>query len=38
MNPEKDSLRFCYLGKHYEKKIEHFGCKAAYLPEDALMI
>ena len=22
----------------YEKKIEHFGCKQSYLPEDTLMI
>ena len=27
MDEEKDSLRFYYLGKQYEKKIEHFGCK-----------
>lgn len=38
MNPEKDSLRFYYLGNQYEKKIEHFGCKASYLPEDTLII
>lgn len=38
MDPEKDSLRFYYLGDRYEKKIEHFGCKTAYLPEDPLII
>lgn len=38
MDPEKDSLRFYYLGKNYENKIEHFGCKASYMPEDTLMI
>ncbi|MEG2843302.1 MAG: CRISPR-associated endonuclease Cas2 [Ruthenibacterium sp.] len=38
MNPEKDSLRFYYLGNHYENKIEHFGCKASYQPEDTLFI
>ncbi|MDO4270362.1 MAG: CRISPR-associated endonuclease Cas2 [Eubacteriales bacterium] len=38
MDPEKDSLRFYYLGKRYENKIEHFGCKPAYLPEDTLLI
>ena len=27
MDQEKDSLRFYYLGKRYESKIEHFGCK-----------
>lgn len=38
MDLEKDSLRFYYLGKHYENKIEHFGSKATYMPEDTLMI
>lgn len=30
IDPEKDSLRFYYLGKKYENKIEHFGCKQTY--------
>lgn len=38
MDPEKDSLRFYYLGKRYERKIEHFGCKASYLPEEPLIL
>lgn len=38
MDPEKDSLRFYYLGKRYESKIEHFGCKSSYDPEGVLMI
>ena len=38
MDQEKDSLRFYYLGKKYESKIEHFGCKQTYLPEDTLMV
>ena len=38
MDPEKDSLRFYYLGDRYEKKIEHFGAKAAYSPEDVLLL
>ena len=38
MDPEKDSLRFYYLGNNYEKKVEHFGCKNTYQPEDTLMI
>lgn len=38
MDPEKDSLRFYYLGNQYEKKIEHFGCKNTYLPEQPLII
>jgi len=38
MDPEKDSLRFYYLGSHYENKIEHFGAKPSYLPEDVLLL
>ena len=38
MDPERDSLRFYYLGNQYEKKIEHFGCKPSYEPEGVLMI
>lgn len=38
MDPEKDSLRFYYLGSHYENKIEHFGAKQSYSPEDFLML
>lgn len=38
MNPDKDSLRFYNLGNQYEKKIEHFGCKTTYQPEDVLMV
>ena len=38
MDQEKDSLRFYYLGNQYENKIEHFGCKAAYLPEGTLIL
>ena len=38
MDPEKDSLRFYYLGKRYENKVEHFGCKSSYLPEAPLVL
>ncbi|WP_295579248.1 CRISPR-associated endonuclease Cas2 [uncultured Oscillibacter sp.] len=38
MNAEKDSLRFYYLGNRYENKIEHFGAKTAYLPEEPMII
>lgn len=38
MDSEKDSLRFYYLGNQYEKKIEHFGCKSTYLPEEPMII
>lgn len=38
MNMETDSLRFYYLGNAYEKRIEHFGCKSSYLPEDPMIV
>ena len=38
MDPDKDSLRFYYLGSRYEKKIEHFGCKQTYLPGEPLIL
>lgn len=34
---EKDSLRFYNLGTKYDKKIEHFGVKAAYDPQDVMI-
>ncbi len=38
MDPEKDSLRFYYLGSRYENKIEHFGAQTAYQPEGTLIL
>lgn len=38
MDPEADSLRFYYLGNHYQAKIEHFGCKASYEAEGTLIV
>ena len=38
MDEGKDSLRFYYLGDRYEKKIEHFGCKSTYLPDEPLIL
>ena len=38
MDPDKDSLRFYYLGSRYEKKIEQLGCKQTYLPEEPLIL
>ena len=38
MDPERDSLRFYYLGNRYEAKVEHFGINAGYQPEGVLMV
>lgn len=38
INGEKDSLRFYYLGNHYENKTEHFGAKPSYKAEGTLIL
>ena len=38
MDQDRDSLRFYYLGDKYHTRIEHFGAKAGYDAEGALMI
>ncbi|WP_324823130.1 CRISPR-associated endonuclease Cas2 [Sinanaerobacter sp. ZZT-01] len=38
IDPEKDSLRFYYLGKNYKEKIEHVGAKPSYDVEGVLML
>lgn len=38
IDPKRDSLRFYNLGNKYSSKILHIGIKAAYNPEDVLMI
>lgn len=35
---ETDSLRFYFLGKEWEKRIEHIGAKAAHTPEGPLIV
>lgn len=38
MDEEKDSLRFYFLGNKYESRIEHFGCKQTYMPEEPMIL
>lgn len=38
INPEKDSLRYYYLGKNWANRVEHFGTKPGYDPEGILII
>lgn len=38
MDPEKDSLRFYYLGNRYNTKIEHFGVNDSYDPNGVLLV
>ena len=38
IDPDKDSLRFYSLGNQYQSKIEHYGAKQTYAPEDTLIL
>lgn len=38
IDAETDSLRFYQLGNNYKRKIEHFGAKAGYDPNDTLIV
>lgn len=38
MDDKRDSLRFYYLGNKYQTKIEHFGAKQSYDPEEPLIL
>ena len=38
MDDKQDSLRIYNLGSNYANRIEHYGVKTAYDPEDALIL
>lgn len=38
INKDKDSLRYYYLGKNWQNKVEHVGAKTTYDPEGFLMV
>lgn len=38
IDKERDSLRFYNLGNNYNNRIEHYGAKHGYDPEDALIV
>lgn len=37
-DPEKDSLRYYFLGKNWKNRVEHLGAKPGYDPEGSLVI
>ena len=37
-NCEEDSLRFYYLGKNWQRRVEHMGAKPSYDPEGPLIV
>lgn len=38
IDKSKDSLRFYLIGNNYENKIQHYGVKAGYDPNDTLIV
>ncbi|MCL4491180.1 MAG: CRISPR-associated endonuclease Cas2 [Nitrospirae bacterium] len=38
IDPEKDSLRFYYLGSNWHHRVEHFGAKAPIDQEGPLIV
>ena len=38
IDPEKDSLRFYYLGSNWQHRVEHIGAKAAIDQEGPLIV
>lgn len=38
MDSDKDSLRFYNLGNNYKEKIEHYGAKQTYMPDDVIIL
>ncbi|MST82353.1 CRISPR-associated endonuclease Cas2 [Bilifractor porci] len=38
MNKDTDSMRFYYLGNHWQRKVEHFGIKKGYNPEGTIIV
>ncbi len=37
MDPGKDSLRFYFLGKNWQRRVEHLGAKPTYDPQGPLI-
>lgn len=38
IDPELDSLRFYFLGKNWQRRVEHVGSKPSYDPEGVLIV
>lgn len=38
VDPERDSLRYYYLGNNWHTRVEHYGAKPTYDPEGPLII
>lgn len=38
IDKEKDSIRYYYLGKNWQRRVEHIGAKESYDPEGFLAV
>lgn len=38
VDPERDSLRFYFLGTEWKRRVEHFGAQASYDPEGPMVV
>jgi len=38
IDPDTDSLRYYFLGKNWQRRVEHIGAKQSYNPEGPLII
>lgn len=38
IDPDKDSLRFYFLGKNWKRRVEHVGAKPTYDPQGPLIV
>jgi len=38
IDPERDSLRFYFLGANWKRRVEHIGAKPAYDPQGPLIV
>ena len=38
IDPEKDSLRYYFLGANWKHRVEHVGAKATYDPEGVMIV
>jgi CRISPR-associated protein Cas2 len=38
IDPEKDSLRYYFLGRYWKRRVEHVGAKQAFDPEGTMIV
>jgi len=38
VDPEKDSLRYYYLGRNWRRRVDHVGAKVSYDPEGTIIL